>query len=825
MAKNNPVNALASCFFIAVTTSSAMAATWTYTGASGSGGATDTWNIAARWDSATAPTGAVDAALASGKYVVVNNAATPGYTGSLTLGSNSTLQIGWTTTNAAFYNALGNGNVTMAGGSKLFTRNGGTLTINNLTLTGDAGIQLGDSTQSGAVLNLTSGVTGAHALSVISNTSSTINFNYANAFNALTLTHIAGRGDNGATYKANLAGSLGTGDVTIMPRSDRKAPQLWITASDALGDTGVLRINGFGPTGNGANRLNMGTGVTDTVGGLWLAGVKQISGTYTTAGLGAGWMTGTGTLTVNGPTAAHWDIDDSNPGAGGAAPSGTWGGANANWNADSTGSTGAGTWTSGQQAVFSAGVDATGTYTVTTSGVQGVGGLKFEDGNVTINGDGLQATTDLPVYVNSGRIATVATGISELSSGLSLNKTGGGTLELSSANTYTGATNVGDGVLRLSHANAIANSSGVLVTGGGLELTTAVSLKNITFDRPANFVGASGGTLAFQAGGSITQMWNSYNTTITSSITGSPTVYTYDGPTNNQYEGLKFEPAAGQTQTLGVIHNPMNTGSNDKAGVYLGGETTGNSVVSIDYVGGDRYGTVYKTGTSEWTVGNITTGTLLMTGGTLQIADGSTIKTDYNELKLGGGTLRGNFTVYTTNSAGSPVVYSGGTIAPGNSIGTIAFDWGATTTPAENTNTNPATGPSGNYSLTFMDGSAYEWEIGAGSTTDKIDMKKGALYLNNFTLKILDAGADTEILATDQLPVFTYAAGLVRDLSGFANSFDTSGLGDGWTVGTLQLLDDGNGTIYLTGLAYAVPEPSTLALFGLGGLLLGRRRR
>ena len=60
--------------------------------------------------------------------------------------------------------------------------------------------------------------------------------------------------------------------------------------------------------------------------------------------------------------------------------------------------------------------------------------------------------------------------------------------------------------------------------------------------------------------------------------------------------------------------------------------------------------------------------------------------------------------------------------------------------------------------------------------------------------------------------------------------FDTSMLGPTWNFDNLQLIDNNQGTIFLTGLSNTVagvPEPGTavLATLGLLGLIGFRRRR
>ena len=85
----------------------------------------------------------------------------------------------------------------------------------------------------------------------------------------------------------------------------------------------------------------------------------------------------------------YWDLNGSAAGAGGTQPSGTWDTTSANWNdtADGTGTVGTFTNNVGDIAVFSAGGDATSTYTITGTGVT-FGSVTNEDGIVTLGGTG-----------------------------------------------------------------------------------------------------------------------------------------------------------------------------------------------------------------------------------------------------------------------------------------------------------------------------------------------------------------------------------------------------------------------------------------------------
>jgi len=85
-------------------------------------------------------------------------------------------------------------------------------------------------------------------------------------------------------------------------------------------------------------------------------------------------------------------------------------------------------------------------------------------------------------------------------------------------------------------------------------------------------------------------------------------------------------------------------------------------------------------------------------------------------------------------------------IAPGdNAVGTLSFIGGG--------------------ELELEAGSIYEWEIGRPGSTDTIDIDDGTLDLDNFNLKILDAGGVGGYVenATDELDLFTYSTTTTPD--------------------------------------------------------------
>ncbi|BCX46294.1 VonWillebr and factor type A [Haloferula helveola] len=273
------------------------AQTATYIGSNSLGG-TDTWNTPSNWDTSAIPTGTTDVVISAGGGVVAWSDDTPVHSGDLSLGTGATLQMGWTTGRPASFNALGTPGttvITMAAGSLIRSRTGSSFVLPEVVLTGDASVRLGESTQvpSQGVFNYP--VSGPHAFSIETNAAGGgIELNAANGFSALTITGIFGRGQAMPDAEANVAGCLGTGDVTLVgDSSDDRSPQLRFNDANAMSITGRLHLDGGGPSGNGNNRIYLGTDVT--IGGLTLDGVEQPAGTYTSS---QSWIEGPGTLTV-----------------------------------------------------------------------------------------------------------------------------------------------------------------------------------------------------------------------------------------------------------------------------------------------------------------------------------------------------------------------------------------------------------------------------------------------------------------------------------------------------------------------------------------------
>src|SRR3954468_790164 len=101
---------------------------------------------------------------------------------------------------------------------------------------------------------------------------------------------------------------------------------------------------------------------------------------------------------------ADVQYSDSNRTIAGAVttPNGTWG-TSLFWNPTADGTTTTpGPWVSGDDAVFSAGSDATGPFTVTLSGTQTAKSILIEEGQITFAGTGAAAITTNSITLNPG---------------------------------------------------------------------------------------------------------------------------------------------------------------------------------------------------------------------------------------------------------------------------------------------------------------------------------------------------------------------------------------------------------------------------------------
>jgi len=612
----------------------------------------DNWNVAGNW-SAGIPAGAIDVAITNtsvGFTVTANTTNPPTYTGNLTITNNATLQIGYTGTYTTNYVALGtpgSTTITMYDGAFINLRPGGSPSIPAIQMAGDASLCMSSSTQPSSSPTFGYGINGPYTFTLLGKSGCNAYLTTSNSFSGLVADPLYGSAFN---IYARAAGAL-DGNVTIkaVPNTGVICANLIISNANALAAAGTLTLNG--PAS--ATKLTISN--DNTVARLVLDSVQQPAGTYGKVGSSAdyqvSWLAGNGILTVVGNTNnAYWDLNGATAGAGGAAPAGTWDATNAFWNAaaDGTGATNA--WTAGQTAVFAAGTDATGSYTVTVDGTPDIGGLGFEEGTVTLSGGGLRLTADSWMNVAAGLNAEVATPLSNDATARQLAKSGDGTLVLSGTNTYTGVTRVEDGTLSVAGlANAGADSPiGNYPTSGAGGLTLAGGTFQYT-----------GGTLSINRGctviGNSTIDVNSPGTTLTlgaCAASDSPGTLTVTGGSGSSLAVGAVTIIEGVNLTLNPTTASMTVASAVGYSTYpltsyltLGGTSTGNVItgnLTVQNPPGSPYTqtmVVTKTNASTWTISGAVNagGSLTVGGGTLTLASGSSTYT--GATAVNGGTL------------------------------------------------------------------------------------------------------------------------------------------------------------------------------------------
>lgn len=462
--------------------------------------------------------------------------------------------------------------------------------------------------------------------------------------------------------------------------------------------------------------------------------------------------------TLRAQTMVYWDQNGATTGAG-TTPTGSWSTAPV-WG----GSTGFGTpspWISGNIAVFSAGTDATGTYTVTVSGTQTIGGLTVEEGIPTLTGGSLSFSSTTPFNITgNATIGSVLTGAGMLE------KQNTGTLFLTGANTYTGGTSVKAGTLNVS--GSITHTSGPLQVG---------------------ILSGDNGTLAISGGGDVSNS------------------YTYIG-TNSGATGAVTVDGAGSTWTNTGLIGIGQGGSGSLA--ITNGAVVSNTTTEIGYLSGST-GTVLVAGANS---AFTNTGSFMDIGnagaGDLTLANGGTVNVDggAGTINLGafGGSGLLNIGTGALTAAAAGGVVNATTITTGTGSGTLQFNTTATSgTPyyltRDGTSTGAAVIVSG--STTLINTAGYNVLTGANTYTGGTTIANGTLKVNGGSITHL--GADTTVgnVGGNNGALLIASGGDVSNVNsyvgksaGSTGSVTVDGTGSTWTTqSNLFVGNFGTGTV------------------------------
>jgi len=292
---------------------------------------------------------------------------------------------------------------------------------------------------------------------------------------------------------------------------------------------------------------------------------------------------------------------------------------------------------------------------------------------------------------------------------------------------------------------------------------------------------------------------------------------TVDGLNGTSLGRIYNNGASAATLTVGVAN-----GSGTYAGV-IGKDFTGASVRAVNLT---------KIGSGTQTISGVIAGTGAVTangaGGSL-ILSGANTYTSTTTISAGtllvngthvgggnytvnsGGTLGGTGTITPKSGAGI-IVNSVGILAPGASIGTLTLDGSATASTL----------------LTFASGAILSYELGAGNTSDTLNLlnaQANDAVFNNNVINFTDTTAGS--LSSGQYPLFSSdAAGAYSGLTLFG-SLITGGLSIGTGLGAYSSDLEVSGNNIVLNIA-PVPEPSVVALLGAGivglGLMIRHRR-
>lgn len=424
------------------------------------------------------------------------------------------------------------------------------------------------------------------------------------------------------------------------------------------------------------------------------------------------------------------------------------------------------------------------------------GATTITAGTLTLGGTA-GALSSSSAITNNGaftinRTNTVVQGTDFSSSGISgtgaLNATGTGLkLTLNTANSYSGPSTIGTGgnnsVLRATATGALGSGAIQLDLTGNATTARLELSGDITLSNPSiQFTGRSNTSAGIQ------------------NISGNNTL---SGTLNLQVGGNAYivQSDAGLLTLSGSIANASGTGTR-----ILTVTGAGNGLISGSIGNGTGTTALIKAGDGTWELSTTSSfsGTTSITAGRLAV--NGNISTSVSTTVSGTGTLGGSGTV------GNLVAQSGGTVAPGNSIESLA---------------------AGNVS--FESGSTFAYELDTQSLGGDLLDSGGTLDIATGAILTLSELASATRGLGDKLTLISYTGawnnGLFSYLGNPLADDSTFTLGTNLWKFDYNDLSGGNnfsadqsgatGFVTLT----AVPEPAAALLGSLGLLALLRRRR
>ena len=308
------------------------------------------------------------------------------------------------------------------------------------------------------------------------------------------------------------------------------------------------------------------------------------------------------------------------------------------------------------------------------AGVGGLGAIRSLSGdnaltNTNNGAAGFALRANTTVGVDAGTL-TVA-GFYEDQGSFGLTKVGNGTLALTVPSTYTGATSVTGGTLNAA-AGALANTSGITVTGAALSAVDYAANATLNLDASATAV-VSGANLNLS--GAVTNNGSANSALNFTASTGTITLASLAGSGKTRFGRdavITGGISSGAVTVVGALSADISGGTVSTGaltGAITGGTTTVSGVATISSV---TAGTVNLNGATSsiatLTAGTINLGTTALTvqegtfTGLLAGAQGSLIKASAGTLTLSGANSFGGG---TTINAGTLVIGQAGSLGSG----------------------------------------------------------------------------------------------------------------------------------------------------------------